>query len=76
MKQRSCMTNNNTTIGKFEKFVFPMIRATYPSMVAEEFVNVQPMFAKFPSFYIEDPEIIALNDLIDKAEKYYKEKEG
>ena len=66
------MAKSNVDPTGFEKFVF---RAAWPNLVAEELVNVQPMTAKFP-FFIEDPEIIALNDLIDKAEEYYKEKNG
>ena len=75
MKQRIYMAKSNVDPTGFEKFVFPMIRAIWLNLVAEELINVQPMTAKFP-FFIEDPEIIALNDLIDKAEEYYKEKKG
>lgn len=30
-------------IAAFDKFVFPMIRAVYPNLIANQLVNVQPM---------------------------------
>ena len=31
------------SIGSFEKFIFPMIRAVWPNLVSQELVSVQPM---------------------------------
>jgi hypothetical protein len=32
-----------SSIGSFEKFIFPMIRAVWPNLVSQELVSVQPM---------------------------------
>lgn len=32
-----------SSIGTFEKFIFPMIRAVWPNLVSQELVSVQPM---------------------------------
>ena len=42
------------SIGSFEKFVFPMIRAVYPNLVAQDLVSVQPMEAPTSLVFYRD----------------------
>jgi hypothetical protein len=42
------------SIGSFEKFVFPIIRAVYPNLVAADLVSVQPMEAPTSLVFYRD----------------------
>lgn len=36
-------TSRAVNVGNFDRFAFPLVRATYPSLIAHEIVSVQPM---------------------------------
>ena len=64
-------------VGDFLKFVFPIIRRTFPSLIAQSIVSVQPMTGpvggiafyrpSYGRFGAPDPDRTVLDDIVDSV---------
>lgn len=54
------------SIGSFQKFVFPIIRRAFPSIIASDIVSVQPMTSTIsPVFWKKKPKKTPLQELAE-----------
>ena len=52
-------------IGDFERFVFPIIRRSWPSLISQQLVSVQPMTGPVDLFQEEEELHTVLDDIVD-----------
>jgi len=58
---------------KFDKIKLPMLRCSFPKLIAEELVSIQPMKVDYDQLYYYDKKTKSIQKIIE--EEFFKKEE-
>lgn len=72
---REQIARSPNRVGNFEKFAFPIISRTYPRIIAEQLISVQPMTRRLgtpadPYWLLKREEAFLMDELASKGGKW------